>query len=262
MRSEPGDRGSPCPVFVVSLPSSTARRRAFAARAGAALLSWEFFDAREGLDPGLGYDPPLALLHYGRALTPGELGCYSSHFALWEKMLTSGADQIIVLEDDVAVDWDMLAILAKTRLAPQGLTFLRLHYLAPSRFIVRTRDYLRHGTSLIELTSPAWGTHGYVMTRQAAAKLVPFCRRVIRPIDDQLDRFWEHGVPNMSLFPFPLIGDLAPSIIGERRAPFASPSLRRRLVAWRDRSRRTLAHWSRRSRRFDAPPALAPRERS
>lgn len=38
-----------------------------------------------------------------------------------------------------------------------------------------------------------------------------------RPIDDQLDRHWDHGLPNYSVFPFPIVERWAPSSIGQER---------------------------------------------
>ena len=68
-------------IVVISLPDATERRAAFAARAGGVGLDWSFIDAGRGLGPNLTYDPDEAIVSKGRPLSPGELGCYASHYA-------------------------------------------------------------------------------------------------------------------------------------------------------------------------------------
>jgi glycosyl transferase family 25 len=52
---------------------------------------------------------------------------------------------------------------------------------------------------------PVFGTQGYLLTRAGAERLLKTIHSVVRPIDDELDRFWSHGVPIISVYPFPLI---------------------------------------------------------
>ena len=209
----------PCPtrILVVSLKHAGDRRRTFADRARDAGLEWEYFDACETLAPELVYDEAEARLRKGRPLSAGELGCYSSHYTLWQKLLADTAEQYIVLEDDVIVDWSMLRAVARTDLIASGIEYLRLYYKLPCPYIQRKRRFLTRTRTLIELTGAAYGTQGYVITRAAAEKFVDYCRRATHPIDDQMDRFWDHGVPNLCLFPFPLIEEAGASTIGEDR---------------------------------------------
>jgi glycosyl transferase family 25 len=92
-------------VVVISLPDASDRRASFAERARGTSIGWTWFDAHLELAPGLTHDPDEAIVAKGRPLYPGELGCYSSHYAAWEMFLDSGAPQMLVLEDDTIVDW-------------------------------------------------------------------------------------------------------------------------------------------------------------
>ena len=40
---------------------------------------------------------------------------------------------------------------------------------------------------------------------------------VTRPIDDEMDRSWVHGQPNLAVFPFPIMEETSDSIIGNAR---------------------------------------------
>ena len=70
----------------------------------------------------------------GRPLTPGELGCYSSHYHAWLALLDSQAAQMIVLEDDTIVDWTFLEKLATVDFRTLGVNYLRLYARRPSAF--------------------------------------------------------------------------------------------------------------------------------
>lgn len=205
-----------CRVFVVSLATAKDRRRQFEERAAEARAPWSYFDAHTSLAEGLVYHEAEALRHKGRSLRPGELGCYSSHYALWKQLVESGEDRYVILEDDVVADWDMIELL-RTREWEPWLGYLRLYFKKPGPFRIVKRRFVPRGPALVELEHMAFGTQGYVIDRATAAVLIDYCRHILRPIDDQMDRSWEHGIPNYSLFPFPILERIGQSTIGAER---------------------------------------------
>ena len=230
-----------CPIRVVSMVDAVERRRAFAARAGVAPVEWSFFDAKTGLVEGLRHDAAAVERNKGRQLTRGEIGCYASHFAIWREMIERGTRQCIVLEDDTIVDWAFVARLAATDLAAEGIRYLRLYAKAPTFSRVVRRDFLHHSRAIIELVGHPYGTQGYMITLAGARALAQACATITRPIDDQMDRSWDHGVRNLALFPAPLIEEFVESGIGSARfagtksAAYRVP--RQRLARWIDRQR-------------------------
>lgn len=238
-------------ILVVSLASAAERRARFAERARDAPLPWQFFDAHSALSPSLAYEPAAAEWHHGRALQPGELGCYSSHFTIWETLLRDDCDQYIVLEDDVIIDWKMIEALYRRNIADDGFQYLRLYYKKQSSYVTVAEKYLSRSTAVIHLLGKSYGTQGYVIEKSGAERLVECCAQVRRPIDDQMDRYWEHGVANLSLFPFPIIEESVPSEIGMTRFELGrgADKLNRRIFLWRDKLRRRSAAWR---IRFDA----------
>lgn len=207
---------SPVQIFVISLRDSAARRAGFTKRAKDARLAWSFFDGCTGLVPDLIYDEAEAKRRWGRALTPGEIGCYASHYSLWRRLLDAEADQYVIFEDDVIIDWEFVQKLVAIDFHRSGLDYLRLHCLRPGAMRVLKFDYFAT-KQLIQLREPAYGTQGYVITRAGARRLAEYCRYVVRPIDSQLDRYWEHGIPNLCLFPFSIIEESRESLIGNER---------------------------------------------
>ncbi|WP_120077442.1 glycosyltransferase family 25 protein [Aurantiacibacter odishensis] len=209
-------------IRVISMSDAAERREAFAQRTEGISASWSFFDACTSLHSTLRYDAAEVRSTYGRELSKGEIGCYSSHYALWEELLRSDADQYLILEDDVLVDWAMVDALCATDLGTRGLHYLRLFYKYPVRHMVRQRDFVSDRHQLVELFGWSKGTQGYIVTRRGAEILHEACARLQMPIDDQMDRSWVHGLPNMTIFPAPLIEQTLPSQIGDDR--YASKS--------------------------------------
>ncbi len=204
-----------CPIFVVSLTSATARRAAFTTRAEGCGLDWQFFNAYETLLPSLDYSERDAIIHTGRPLHRRELGCYSSHFALWEKIANSDMPQAIILEDDVVIDWNFARVLLSRDMAAENVHYLKLYYMRGVPFRMLRDPFL--GRNLIRFSGFAYGMQAYLLTREGAQRLIEKLRHVSRPIDDELDRDWNHGLPNLAVFPFPAFESLGPSTIGDDR---------------------------------------------
>jgi glycosyl transferase family 25 len=249
-------------VLVISLPDAASRRAAFAERARDTTLSWRFFEAHRELGAGLTYTPDDAIVAKGRELMPGELGCYSSHYHAWQTLLDSGAPQMIVLEDDTIVDWTFVEKLATLDFTARGVSYLRLFAKRPCAFRLHG-EAIEPQRYLVEFAAYAHGTQGYVITRQGAQRFLRHCRRVRRPVDIEMDRAWDHGVPCLAVFPFPLTEISTASTIGSARwvrpeipAGVRAARFRMRMV---ERARRIL-RWVRVMSRLRSPaPGLKPR---
>jgi glycosyl transferase family 25 len=231
----------PFAVVVVSMTSAHERRAAFAARARAATVPWRFFDACTGLVDGLTYDSAAVERNKGRHLTKGEIGCYASHFSIWREMCERNIAQCIVLEDDVIADWAFIERLGALDLDAHDIPYLRLYSKVPTFHQVVSRNFMQHSRSVVELVGHPYGTQAYAITRKGARAFLDVCATIKRPIDDQMDRSWEHGVRNLALFPAPVIEEFVSSGIGVDRYSKvrgqAYNTLRQRLVRWIDRQR-------------------------
>lgn len=194
-------------------------------------MAWTWFDAHRELAPGLTHDPDEAIVAKGRPMYPGELGCYSSHYAAWLMFLDSAATRMLVLEDDTIVDWGFLEKLVAADLQAAGVHYLRLYAKRPCAMREVLRNAIEHQRTLVEYLDRPLGTQGYILTRQGAERFVRHCRRVMRPLDDELDRSWEHAVPCLGIYPFPVIELSTSSTIGPAR--FERFTMPRRLVARR-----------------------------
>jgi glycosyl transferase family 25 len=204
-------------VAIISLSSAHERRAHFTKFAGDAELPWSFFDARTATEPPLVYDAAAARRVHGRGLTPGELGVYASHFAVWQRLLDSDERQMMVFEDDVVADWPLIARLASYDFSAIGIDYLRLFTKIPPRFRKLKSPFLDRYHHLIRITGFALGTQAYMITRSGAERLVKHASKIECPVDVYMDKYWTHGVPNLALYPFPVFERFDASSIGEAR---------------------------------------------
>jgi glycosyl transferase family 25 len=191
---------------------------------------------------------------------PGELGCYSSHYHAWLELLRSTASQMIVLEDDTIVDWSFLEKAAAVDFEAAGVAYLRFFAKRPCAFRLHG-EAIEAKRYLVEFAAYAHGTQGYLVTRRGAERFVRHCRTVRRPVDVELDRAWDHGVPCLAVFPFPVIEISTASTIGSDRwdRPEIPPGLRGRRFRFRmiERARR-IGRYLRVMTRLRSPAAGLP----
>lgn len=239
-------------VRVISMASAAERREQFAATAAGVDLPWAFFDGLTAPMPPLVHEPKAALVRAGRALRQGELGCYASHYALWQEFLATSAEQLLVFEDDVLVDWVAVQRVAAQNLASLGVHVLKLFSTFPIQArTVRHKFYSDH-SHLVRVQGYCYGTQAYILTRTGARALVDSCAVLDMPIDWAMSRYWAYGHANYAVIPYPVIERLVPSSIGHPPAHRASHAvaLRGQRLVWRlrDRARRLAvdlaARWS------------------
>jgi glycosyl transferase family 25 len=201
-------------VKVISLANSP-RREEFSRAAAEAGPSWSFFDGYTKVAEPLHYSPQDAVRYFGRPLTPGEIGCYTSHFKLWEEFLRSSDDQMIVMEEDVIADWKALERLASENLARHDIHILRLFSTHPFAFDLCVRRFLSPHAHLVRVKGLVLGTQAYIVTRRGAEALFKAATTVVRPIDWEMSRYWIYRLPNYCVAPYPVLERYGVSAIGQ-----------------------------------------------
>lgn len=207
-------------VHVISLPDSL-RRPAMACQLDAVDgLEWCFFDAARTPPATIDYDPAAARRAIRRELTPGELGCYGSHVALWQRIASGADDVAVVLEDDLLIDPGFFADLPAVVAALAQHPFVRLHAKAPTSARIIGRVAGRH---VVRYRGAAIGAQGYILRREGAQRWLDSIAAVVRPVDDEMERYWAHGIANIGLHPYPIIERMGPSTIEDTRRGIAPP---------------------------------------
>lgn len=223
-------------ALVISLADKANRRDAMTEMMANIKLPWTFLDASKVDTPSsYSVDQQRQLDEYGRVLADGEVGCAKSHIAALEIAAAKPSGSwTLILEDDVWLDpaFD-LHELVETMIA-KDITFIRLfcRRWVPGKLVswIAERQILR-------LKTEPYGCQAYLMSPQAAQAILDSFDAIVRPIDDQIGRFWEHGLPLYILFPFPVVERLFPSTLALDRddnVDRATKTLKRRYTQARD----------------------------
>ncbi|WP_120803869.1 glycosyltransferase family 25 protein [Helicobacter pylori] len=145
-----------------------------------------------------------ALKHCGKRMGFGELGCYASHYLLWQKCIELNK-AICILEDDIIIKERFKESLEFCDKHINELGYIRLMHLEEN---VAKQKTLIKGVSQILNFKDGIGTQGYVLAPKAAQKLLKYsAKEWVMPIDCVMDRHYWHGVKNYVLEEFAITCD-------------------------------------------------------
>ncbi|OPG20692.1 glycosyltransferase family 25 protein [Helicobacter pylori] len=145
-----------------------------------------------------------ALKHCGKRMGFGELGCYASHYSLWQKCIELN-EAICILEDDIIIKDRFKESLEFCRQHINELGYIRLMHLEEN--VAKQKTPVK-GVSQILNFKDGIGTQGYVLAPKAAQKLLKYsAKEWVMPIDCVMDRHYWHGVKNYVLEEFAIACD-------------------------------------------------------
>lgn len=196
------------PVYVINMASNPRRMEKAAAILTAAGIDFQRFEAvvgREVSSERLAevYDAKANARRFRNPLLPGEIGCYLSHIAIWEKMAAGEDAGAIILEDDFAAAPDLKTVLKALTEDPRSWHLVKL-YRRRDRARNLQSEALCDGRSLATPYQVPNTTLGYVIRKEAAGHLLSRSVPFARPIDEDHKRFWEHGLDIRVVSPSPL----------------------------------------------------------
>ncbi|EPS1220027.1 glycosyltransferase family 25 protein [Campylobacter upsaliensis] len=176
-------------IFIINLLRSTHRKESMKEQISKLFsenlslkdrLEFIFFEAVDG-DGGeefAKFHPAWAKYLFGRELSPGEKGCFASHYKLWQKCLELN-EGIFIIEDDVEFTQAFNANnLEKILKSPYE--YVRLYHIKEAKFYDLELNFK------ITFSNVA-GTQGYYLKPSAARKFIKKCQFLIRPVDDSMD---------------------------------------------------------------------------
>ncbi|WP_105441068.1 glycosyltransferase family 25 protein [Neorhizobium sp. T25_13] len=191
-------------IVVVNLERSADRRAKMIETLGPLGLPYSFFDAVEGRNGHPlfeKFDPRLAEIRRGFILNAGELGCYASHYLLWERSVRDDK-ALLIFEDDVSIDGNFLEAYryAADKIGTYGL----IRFSGHKQRSFRVCETSGSGMEIIRFKIGPHGTSCYAVSPEAAAKLLAKADVWFEPVDCHLDRFWTHGVGSYGISPLPV----------------------------------------------------------
>jgi glycosyl transferase, family 25 len=194
-------------IKVISLKKSQTRRDYIAKiLAENGQLNWSFFDALtpDSPVPGLDVDYESQLDHFGRRLNGGEIGCFKSHFSVIRDFLDNGTrNWLLVLEDDVWFDTNFDLRELVDFIDQKDIDYIRLFakmYKDADRIAM-----LSGFRQIVRFRTDPYGAQAYVINKRGAKAFLDGLTSIELPIDDELGRFWRHGLEPFGVFPFPVV---------------------------------------------------------
>jgi glycosyl transferase family 25 len=192
-------------------------------RLGKIGLTPVFFEAVDGyaLDiPNLAaYDSEKRRRYFGKDLKAGEIGCLLSHRAIYEKMVAENIPKVLVLEDDVFLSDDFKDVLLDIQNTTIHWDLIR--FVGHGKVFdlgYRTLASLRHNYSITRVPTTPSGAYAYLLTQNAAKRLLQLMQRNWVPVDIIHSRIWETRLETLLIHPSPVEPDLeGPSTIGDER---------------------------------------------
>jgi glycosyl transferase, family 25 len=189
-------------LYVISLKRSVERRDHVRGQLDPLPLEYEFFDA---LDGSVGheaffdrYDERRYLINCGRRATPGEIGCYASHLALWR--LCVELDQpILILEDDFQLTTQFLDAVTLCNELIEQYGFIRLQ----EETRARRQPVLERGEfTLCYYSKAPHSLMCYALHPSAARKLISQAKVLDAPVDVMVKMSWRHRQRLYGLVPY------------------------------------------------------------
>jgi glycosyl transferase family 25 len=157
---------------------------------------------------------------YFAPLVTNEKGCYASHIDAWRWLLDSTHRAAVILEDDVVLAEDFARVIGAIEALDASWDMIKLFGRddGPARWKVRRECPLTEGYTLTRFRRVPCLASGYVLSRDAAARLLSRCVPFGRPVDMDFRHWWETGVRVQGLLPGLVTLDetSAMSSIGER----------------------------------------------
>lgn len=190
-------------IYLINLARSTDRLAACARQLDAHALPYERIEAVDGDDMQNStisdvYDFNKSLYH--KHMTNGEIACYLSHVKTWQKIVDEKLDYAVILEDDILLQdsfqkgldiissinepWDLI------KLAEAPIKRKVEHHIPLEDF------------SLVTYQKVPVRTCAQVISFAGAKKLLANSSKITRPIDIELQYWWESGLGVFGLKPY------------------------------------------------------------
>ena len=142
---------------------------------------------------------------HGKALNPGEVGCYLSHITAMKEFLTSDAEFGLILEDDANFPEDFQSLIRSVMENARSWDVVKLssfHSGTPVNVLA-----LEAGYHLAIPLSRLNNSNSILYNRVAAERLVRKLLPMRLPFDHAVERSWLYGLRFRSINPIPCDAD-------------------------------------------------------
>ena len=130
-----------------------------------------------------------------------QLGCFASHYLLWQKCIELNQG-IIVLEDDAIIHSNFPDVLNFIESNENTFEFFWLSPPAPARRNQKGKVVYSSEKLQVARYKKGWGNAtGYFINPNAARKLLDYCNEWILDVDIMMERYWENKLDHLAIIP-------------------------------------------------------------
>jgi len=186
-------------VFVISLKRSPERREYIKKQLDDLGVEFEFFDAVDGraepphpLFENYDYTKRLWLTN-GRMPSKGEMGCYGSHYLVWQRCVELNTS-ILIIEDDVMVSPKLKRYIPVIETELEEFGFLRLE--PEHKKCELWEKKIDKDFTISFMTNNFGGTISYAIHPNSAKKLLSGSEKWCLPVDNYIGSAYLHEMPS------------------------------------------------------------------
>lgn len=194
-------------TFIISLRRTPHRSKILQQQLQKQNINFELFEAVDGMSLDLSQykkriKDRFLKIRRGFGLTRGEIGCFLSHYTLWEWMLKQQIPYILILEDDVRIEINLLNVLNQLVKTEWYWEVINLMPAWNTKLVDRCLFSLDSNHNLVRFSSyTGGGTVSYLISLEGAKKLLKFCFYLREPIDNLYEKWWLNKVKFYSINP-------------------------------------------------------------
>jgi glycosyl transferase family 25 len=155
------------------------------------------------------YDNNLNRNKYFTPLTAGQIGCYLSHRKAWRKIAEGDAPFGIVLEDDFLLLSDLKLSISTIQALNFSWDVIKLAAYQSRGRKVKFSHQVNNKMNVAVHFKPMSGGAATAISKTAAQQLLDATNKFGRPVDTDIQHFWEKGIKVLSLLPYPVAQDMA-----------------------------------------------------
>ncbi|WP_350978270.1 glycosyltransferase family 25 protein [Shewanella sp. AC34-MNA-CIBAN-0136] len=199
-----------CKVFLINLDNSTERFTFMDEQLKQLGIEYQRISAVYGkdlhdIDIAKVYDPQTNLQKYDKKLNLGEIGCYLSHVQCWQMIIEQQLDYALILEDDSILDPALMTVIQHINNLSADWDYIKLCHGRKPKGIVKS-IVLDDRFSLSTCLKLPASTRGQCVSFAGAQKLLATAYPIARPVDIDIQFWFEKQLRCFVVRPFPVIG--------------------------------------------------------
>ncbi len=250
------------PIYVISLAREKHRRATITDRLQQADVKFEIVDAVDGKKLDLStlknrLNQKKFSEKYNREMYLGEIGCFLSHYDLWQRMVDEQTPYALIIEDDATWDDDFFAVV---QACLQSKYYWNIIHLASPEVgrIYSVLQSVGSNRQLARFKHPMGIAAAYLIDLDGAKKLLKQCYEIFEPNDMQWLLYWQSNLYFYHVQPPPatnISGD-DDSGIGDRPFEKSKHQLRQEIGRFRYLWQANKKRYARRFYHWTHPPKL------